>query len=63
LGNDYRVITNQAGDKIFMSENGLTKMRFDFNNPTGDLPHVHLEVFENGRWIDAIPGTHRLYPQ
>jgi len=63
LGDGYRTITNKAGDEIFMSKDGLRKMRFDFKNTQGDLPHVHLEVFRNGRWRDAIPGTHRIYPK
>ncbi len=63
LGDGYRTITNRAGDKIFMSKDGLRKIRFDFRNPHGDLPHVHLEVFRNGRWRDAISGVHRLYPR
>ena len=46
-----------------MSKDGLRKMRFDFNNSQNDLPYVHLEIFRNGRWRDAIPGTHRIYPQ
>jgi hypothetical protein len=46
-----------------MSKNGLRKMRFDINNPHGDLPHVHLEEFINGKWQDAISGTHRIYPK
>ncbi len=63
LGKDYRVITNRAGDNIFMSKDGLRKMRFDIRNSGGDAPHVHLEQFSNGRWRDAIPGTHRIYPK
>jgi len=45
-----------------MSKDGLQKMRFDINNPHGDLPHIHLEIFKNGKWHDAIPGVHRVYP-
>jgi hypothetical protein len=63
LEKDARVITNKAGDIVVISEDGLRKIRFDFNNPCGDLPHVHLEVFENARWRDAIPGVHRIYPK
>lgn len=44
-----------------MSKDGLRKMRFDVKNPHGDIPHAHLEVFKNGKWVDAIPGNHRLY--
>ncbi|MCP3660683.1 MAG: hypothetical protein GY830_10400 [Bacteroidetes bacterium] len=63
LGKDYKKITNKSGDNIFMSKDGLKKMRFDIKNPHGDAPHVHLEVFKNGKWQDAIKGSHRLYPK
>src|SRR5690554_6659551 len=63
LGKDYKVITNKAGDNIFMSKDGLRKMRFDIKNPHGDKPHLHLEIFKNGKWRDAIPGNHRIYPK
>lgn len=33
LGKDYKVFTNKAGDQIFMSKNGLRKMRFNIKNP------------------------------
>ncbi len=47
-----------------MSKDGLRKMRFDIKNPHhGDAPHIHLEIFKNGKWKDAIPGTHRIYPK
>lgn len=63
LGKDYKTITNKAGDNIFMSKNGLRKMRFDIKNSHGDAPHIHLEILKNGKWRDAIPGTHRIYPK
>ena len=63
LGKDYKIITNKAGDNIFMSKDGLRKMRFDIKNPHGDAPHIHLEIFKNGKWTDAIPSTHRIYPK
>ena len=56
LGGGYKAITNKAGDTVLMSKDGLRKMRFDFNNTSGDLPHVHIEQFVNGRWRDAISG-------
>ncbi len=46
-----------------MSNDGLRKMRFDIKNPHRDAPHIHLEIFKNGKWRDAIPGTHRIYPK
>ncbi len=63
LGKGYKPITNKAGDKIFISKDGLRKMRIDFKNAHGDSPHIHLEVFKNGKWKDALPGTHRIYPK
>jgi hypothetical protein len=63
LGKDYKAVTNKAGDNIFMSKDGLRKMRFDIKNPHGDAPHIHLEIFKNGKWKDAIPGAHRIYPK
>jgi RHS repeat-associated protein len=57
LGKNYKTITNKAGDNIFMSKDGLRKIRFDIKNPHGDKPHIHLEVFENGKWKDALPGA------
>ena len=48
LGKGSRVIINRSGDKIFMSKDGLRKMRFDINNPHGYAPHVQLEILKNG---------------
>jgi hypothetical protein len=62
LGKDYRTITNKAGDNIFMSKDGLRKMRFDIKNSHGDKPHLHLEQKVNGKWKDAA-NIHRIYPK
>jgi hypothetical protein len=62
LGENYRTIENKYGDNIFMSENGIRKIRFDINNSHGDLPHFHIENFRNGKWYDALD-THRFYPK
>ena len=32
LGNNYKTITNKAGDHIFISNDGLRKIRFDIKN-------------------------------
>ena len=63
LGKDYKAITNKVGDQVFISKDGLRKMRFDIKNSSGDAPHIHLEILRNGKWHDAIPGTHRIYPK
>lgn len=63
LGPGYKAITNKSGDNVFMSSDGLRKMRFDLLNPGGDRPHVHLEIYKNNDWYDAIKGVHRIYPQ
>jgi hypothetical protein len=63
LGEDCRMITKDAGDIILISKDGLRKLRFDIKNPHRDVPHVHLRVFRNGKWRDAIKGKHRIYPK
>ena len=52
-------IVNKAGDSIFLSEDGLRRMRFDVirTNPHAS-PHAHLEIFSNGRWV----GVGQIYP-
>ena len=62
LGKGYKPITNKAGDNIFMSKDGLRKMRFDIKNTLGDKPHIHLEQKVNGKWKDAT-NVHRIYPK
>ena len=63
LGKDYKKIVNDAGDMIYMSKDGAKKIRFDMRNTHGDLPHVHLEVLKGNKWVDALKGTHRIYPK
>ena len=46
-----------------MSQDGLRKLRLDIIYPHGDAPHIHLEIFKNGKWRDALKGSHRIYPQ
>ena len=46
LGSDARIITNKSGDKIFMSDDGTKRVRFDINNTTPhNNPHAHIEEF------------------
>jgi hypothetical protein len=63
LGDDFKTITNKSGDKVFMSSDGLRKVRFDIMNAGNDIPHMHLQIFKNNKWRDAISGMHRIYPK
>ena len=54
------VITNEAGDVIFLSNDGLRRVRFDFNRPYPHLnPHCHVEMKIDGKWIKSGP----IYPK
>jgi len=58
LGPGTRTITNKAGDKIFLSQDGLRRLRFDFIRPSPHVnPHIHVDEFINGAWK-----TTRIYP-
>ena len=60
LGNNVRVITNEAGDAIFLSENGLRRIRFDFNRPYPHKnPHVNIEWKVGDEWYGSGP----IYPK
>ncbi|MDX6500664.1 MAG: hypothetical protein QOG23_3924 [Blastocatellia bacterium] len=51
LGPGSRTITNKAGDKIFLSKDGLRRIRADFIRPSPHAnPHLHVEEFVNGAW-------------
>ena len=54
-------ITKYSGDVI--SKDGLRKLRFNIKNPHEDAPHLHLRVFRNCKWRDAIKENHRIYPK
>jgi hypothetical protein len=59
LGNNAKVITNNNGDKIFISNDGIRRIRFDIKNTLPhNNPHGHIEILENGKWIKSGP----LYP-
>jgi RHS repeat-associated protein len=56
LGRDSRVIRNPAGDKVFVSKDGLRRIRFDINRPhPHQSPHMHVEEQVNGRWVKSGP--------
>jgi RHS repeat-associated protein len=60
LGKDSRMIVNKAGDPIFISKDGLRRVRFDINRPYSHTgAHVHIEVKVAKRWMGSGP----LYPK
>ena len=64
LGEGAKIIVNKSGDRIIMSADGLTKVRFDINNPAPHKnPHVHFEQLINGKWRPVNPSTPRIYPK
>ena len=59
LGEGAQVMHNKAGDPIFLSKDGLRKVRFDFNRPAPhENPHLHLERLIEGEWQEIS----RVYP-
>jgi hypothetical protein len=63
LGADARVITNDAGDKIFLSKDGLRRIRVDINRPThtsSDTPTSRRSLMANGS--GPAPSTPLTYP-
>lgn len=61
LGKETTMIKNKAGDPVFLSKDMERRIRFDFNNPHGDRPHMHIEKKINSKWKDAT-NEHRIYP-
>ncbi len=59
LGDDARVIANDAGDKIFVNEAGTRRLRFDIDRPNPHKsPHGHVEELVDGNWQKSGP----IYP-
>jgi hypothetical protein len=59
LGEGTQFIRNKSGDPVFLSKDGLRKVRFDFNKPAPHLsPHLHIEHLVNGEWQEIS----RVYP-
>lgn len=59
LGPEARSITNGAGDKIFLSRDGLSRIRVDINRPYPHLsPHAQVEELVVGSWVKSGP----IYP-
>ena len=63
LGNDARVITNNSGDKIFLSNDGLRRVRFDINRThPHNNPHGHFEHKIGNIWAPVDPDNPQIYP-
>lgn len=60
LGQESKMIKNEAGDVIFLSKDGTRKVRFDFSDPSPHTnPHGHIEEFINKKWNKSGP----IYPK
>jgi len=54
LGEGTKFIRNEAGDSIFLSKDGLRRVRFDFNRPyPHNNPHAHMEYKVGVNWEDS----------
>jgi RHS repeat-associated protein len=54
LGPGAKTITNNSGDKVFISADGTKRVRFDINNPSPhNNPHAHVEELVNGKWVKS----------
>ena len=63
LGANSKVIINASGDKVFLSKDGLRKVRFDFNNTSPHSnPHMHIEKLVNGKWKAVDTNSKQIYP-
>lgn len=59
VGDDARLIRNDAGDTILISKEGTRRVRFDVNRPyPHQSPHAHVEELVNGEWRKSGP----IYP-
>ena len=56
LGEDFTVITNRHGDKVFMSKDGLRIFRADLIRSKPHLsPHAHLEYYVGNQLVKSGP--------
>ncbi len=62
LGKDFRMIKNKSGDPVFINKDNTRVIRFDSNNPHGDIPHGHVQFYdkESKKWLDYT-AQHRIY--
>lgn len=50
LGSGSRAMTNSSKDPIFLSKDGLRRVRFDWNRPDPHKnPHMHIDIRPNAR--------------
>ena len=60
LGDGTRLIKNKAGDPIFLSQDNLRRVRFDFNRPyPHENPHMHFEKNVEEKWKNVA----KIYPK
>ncbi|MCL2446697.1 MAG: RHS repeat-associated core domain-containing protein [Oscillospiraceae bacterium] len=60
IGPNPRVIPKDNGDLTIISADGLRQIRFDDMNTSN--PHVNMQNWNGRRWVDAMPGVHRIFP-
>ncbi|MCS7044855.1 MAG: RHS repeat-associated core domain-containing protein [Gemmataceae bacterium] len=62
LGPRARILRDDSRGFVILSEDGLRRFRIDYAGPGTPPPHAHFEVWDAARqrWVDAIPGQHRL---
>ena len=59
LGPGWRRISSVHGEPIFISADGLKKIRVDFKHTSPhNHPHLHVEECINGKWVKSGP----IYP-
>ena len=62
LGDGATVKTNKHGDKIFLSEDGTKRVRFDMKHPyPHNNPHVHIQQLTNGEWKSVDPKIDQIF--
>lgn len=60
LGDGTRLIKNPEGDLVFISQDKLRRVRFDFNRTKPhNNPHCHVEIKRGDRWDKSGP----IYPK
>jgi hypothetical protein len=63
LGKDAKVITNDGGDTIIQSVDGLREIRFDFNHTYPHKnPHTHLIEYKMVKNKKVEITNRRIYP-